>query len=486
MTEKIQQFQTACQAYLNTLGITDLRNYGREVGVARPTAKNKETLVSEIIAILSGELAPIPVSRQGAPVKNDRVDERVPAKIMQLKRDYLDNRVGVSTGMSSARGEYIRFGAEGSPLPGKFTGQVDCSDGSNKVILLSKSGWEEQVSISDFWMKRFHLREGDILTCSLTKTSKGKEVSAVERVNEIWEEAPDNRPLFDEEAVGNPTQRIKVYSERQYNTPGLKYAEWVLPIVKGQRGGVISVPKAGKTRILIQLAAAINALNDGVEVYALLIDQSLELISEFYRAVPKENLFYTTYEDDAEKQVFVAEFLLKRLKRRVEMGKDVCLIVDSFNALARAFNDTDASSGGKTLVGGLEVKTVRYVKKYFGSGRSLARGGSLTVLGAISEDTGNPFDDVIAAELSSLANFELRLNDALALRRIYPAIDWVESNTRFNENVKTPTEEKLDRLLRDHGLPKLGEEKVLELLTKASTCQDFIAKIEKKCKLNQD
>jgi transcription termination factor Rho len=177
--------------------------------------------------------------------------------------------------------------------------------------------------------------------------------------------------------------------------------------------------------------------------------------------------------------VFIAEFLLKRAKCYAECGKDVMLVVDSLNALAHAFNETDASAGGKVLAGGLESKTLQYVKRYFGAARCLEKGGSLSIFASISKDTGNPMDDLIQAELSSIANLEIALSDELAKKRIYPPIDFINTQGKLSSLLLSGEEDVLDLYIRNEYIPKHGIEKLYALLQSAATFEEFSSMIKK-------
>ncbi len=485
MDKNLQGFEYACKIYLSILGIGDLRNYGREIGVARPTTKRKEDLIEDIIAILTGKMQPIEVSKQGAPVKNDRVDERIPAKIESLKREFFSktpvsefSTVGVGTGRRSPWTMSVASPNVNQHAKKSVEGQVTYQNGQYYLMPLNGAISEEKVLLPSEVMQGKDLREGDVLVCNARVYGEMCTVEEVLRVNGLPLKKLSYRGHFDDFTAKTSNERIRVYDGGAHASLTLKFIEWLLPLGKGQRGCVISSPKAGKSRLLLQIAEAANALNPDLEVYVLLVDQSPETVGEFRRKIGEERLLYTTYEDDAEKQVYVCDFLLKRIKRKAEAKKDVLLLVDSLTALARAFNDTDASSGGKTLSCGLEIKTVRYMKKFFGAARALDVGGSITVLGSVCADTGNPFDDVVCAEFASQANYEIHLDNALAMRRVYPAIDMSLSKAKLSEMLKNEREEEFDCYIRNEILPKLGVEGLLRIMNEANSYEDFYNKIE--------
>ncbi len=433
MTEKMKQYANACRAYLSSLGIGDLRNFGREIGVSRPTAKKKEDLVEDIVGILTGELTPISISKQGAPVKNDRVDERIPAKIRQIELEYFPEEEKTELfDFEKELAQYRRDSdiltvSEGDgekPSEAISVGQVCCQEGKYLLFPVNAGEVDQNVYIPLRFIDE-GVREGDILECHLLDSYEGiRSVAKIRSVNGLSMEEIKNRPVFEDALAYLSEEKIALCSENP--SPALKFVEWFAPLYKGQRGYVVGSPKTGKTQLLTALTLSAQR-NRGIEVFALLVDQAPETVGAYRRILTESRLFYTTYEDDVDRQLFVAEFLLERTKRMVEQGKDVLLVVDSLSALAHAFNDTDRSLGGKTLPCGLEVKTIRFLKKFFGAARALEGGGSLTMLCALNGDTGNPFDEILENELSTQANFTLALSNDLAIRRIYPAIDFAKS-----------------------------------------------------------
>ncbi len=485
----MQGYREESKAFLSSLGLGDLRNYGRALGVARPTTKNKGDLIETILGILTGELEPIAISSKGAPVKNARVEEEITQKMSELKAKYFTNGIMIDIPAPdyNFQEEYRNLIRNTSPLRvadpiedtrGRVSkivswGQVEGKDGEYYALPLDCNIEEEWSILPSEFMEKKGLREGDIITYYKRVTPQGKcFVDSVITVNDLWTETPPKRPQFEETAVRPLQEKIRLYKGNGKGEALLKYIEWLLPLGKGQRGCLISPPKAGKTKMLLQIASGAQKCNDGLEVYALLVEQSPEAIREFQLLLPKERLFFTSYEDDVERQVFMANFLMKRLKRRVEKGKDVLLLIDSLSNLARAFNDTEESSGGKTLSCGLEIKTVRYIKKYFGAARALEGCGSLTLLCAVSAETGNPVDDLLSAELSAQANYQIQLDNQLARRRIYPALQINASGA--TEGVKTEKEETFDSYLRGEVLPTLGVENFLKILSESESYEELI------------
>jgi transcription termination factor Rho len=492
MNEKMVQFKLRCKDFLSQYDIGRLRIYGRMIGVDSPTKKNKGPLIDEIIAILSFELAPIEISKQGAPVKNNNLDETIPNGIKAIKDDCFKNDIMMDTPKYDFEAEYQKMLADITPMRvadpqeekrgfvSKLVsrGQVAYVNGEWILLPLDGSEPESKIPIPDEIVKEGDLREGDVITCHYREKDGKQWVGVLLTVNEVFVQDLKERAHFDECAACYSKESIRIYDENNYASSIHKYVEWMLPIRKGQRGCVISAPKAGKTTVLKKIVEAAQALNRQLVVFTLLVDESHETVGEFRRNSRLNSVFYSTYEDDADRQVFVADFVLKRAKRFAEMGKDVLIVIDSLNALASAFNNTQASLGGKTLASGLESKTIHYLKKYFGAARCLEKGGSITIVGAISIGTGDPADETIARELSSLATMQLCLSEELAVKRIYPAIDFMKA---FSKSEGYPQDENITEtefLLRNRVMPVVGAEGVIKLLRENDNKEDFMQAIK--------
>lgn len=507
--ENLKEFKNICKLYLSTLGISDLRAYGRYLQLRDPTAKNKSDLIEDIIGVLCGEITPERTNK-GAPIKNKHFNPTILEEIERLSAQYLEPKSTDDFEMPKL------VDKDGNPLPeyydrlqdfkkqqkgmnmltffdveGEDTnirldapvygGQLDLS--GDFACLLPLNGETERVKervlIPDSLIERHDLRDGDVITCHAKKKEEVLVAVKILTLNDfaiLGDEV--KRKHFDDCDACDPQTQIGFYGGAKDSNPTLsKYVDWLLPIRKGQRSCVVSSPKSGKTSVLLDLAINASAYRD-ISLFVLLIDQPPEVVSRFRREIKPANLIYTTYEDDCEKQVFNAEFILKRAKRYVESGKDVLLIVDSLNALGRAYNETDESLGGRTLAGGLESKTVHYLKKYFGAARCVASGGSLTMIGAVSADTGNPADDIMAVELTGLSNHEIRLSEELARKRVYPSIDYFKSGISSELTNGFPdldTEQRIKTKL----IPQKGIQTLYQILEESDTLVDLFDNVKK-------
>lgn len=479
------EFISACQGFLEGFGIQTLRSYAREIGVVNPTKeKNKAQLIEEIIKILTGEVTPRAPSKCGAPVKNSFVDPQVQAGIEVLRQRFLDGNEGdgydFKARLNNLQKEKVYLTVEDpnaqeletNGVRNILKGQLETLNNVFMLLPLDCSESGDRIIVSADMVRALDLREGDVITCYARKQNSYLVATEILTVNELVV-GSFTRGRFQEDTACYPQKRVAFGNENAKTSLIGKCLQWLVPMGRGDRGLIVSPLKAGKSTILQEIARTAEKVNNSMRLMTLLVDQSPENVGGYRKVTNGENFLYTTYEDEPEKQVFVAEFILKRAKRYAECGIDVLLLVDSFNGLARAFNDTEASAGGKVLTAGLESKTLQYLKRYFGSARCFEKGGSLTILGSVATDTGNPADDLIKAELSAIGNMEIVLSDELAKRRIYPAMDILETEGNNNFALYGEREEKLDGYIRKEFLPKFGYEKLLNIIQNSSTFEEF-------------
>ncbi len=514
MNEKnLDTFKYSCKEYFSSLSIGSLRAYGRYIGVRNSTELKKLDLIDQIISILTGESEPIPRTNRGAPVKDVYVDPKIVSEIEKLRLLHFSRTENVSVSAGNNAQQNNELYGNGSWYPfdqwqkkgqGKnvlrfedpdgdqtdlrqkyshpvYRGQLETLNGVSLLLPLNCMDSGEKIIISVELIRKYDLREGDIVTCHAEKSHNALVATDVMTVNDRVV-GTFKRSHFDTCEACYPSERISLYEDKADASDTAKYLQWLIPLGKGQRGCVLSEPKAGKTKLLLEIAKSAKLYNRDLHILILLIDQSPENVGEFRKISNNERLVYTTYDDEPERQVFVAEFLLKRAKRLAEGGTDVLLLVDSLNSLARAYNDTDDSAGGRTLSVGLESKTIHYIKKYFGTARCLEQGGSITILGSLSMQTGNPADDLIAAELSSIANLEIRLNNELAIKRIYPAVDLKRSYVKQGDLLRSPEEEEFDFFIRNSFLTEGNETELLQLVNESDAYAKFTEKAKKQIK----
>jgi len=486
MVDKIQGFKNACIECLDVFSLGKLQTYGRAVGVDVPTKKKKNELIADIVSVLVGELAPIERSTRGAPVKNDYVDPAIQEAITKqryvwfagieppIQLTYIEKAYGGQKPLVAQRSDHAMTFEQYQNLE-IYRGQLEVINGIPSLVDMSGRVGLENLSVSVDQIRQYGLREGDVITCHPYEKMGVRAARDILSLNRVIA-GTENRFIFDEEEVSYPIRRIRFGAYEKETAVG-KYFDFLQPIGYGQRCLVASAPKAGKSLFLLDAAKTLCAYSRNRVTFVLLIDQPPELIASYRRFVPAENLVATSYEDEPEQHVFAAEFMLKRAKRFTEMGRDVVLIVDSLSKLARAYNETSFSEGGKTLSYGLESKTLHYIKKYFGSPRCFAKDATLSLIASVSCETGDGFDEVIHTELSSIANAKIVLSDSLAKRRIFPAIDFKSSfadGDRFTED----NEREAERLFHANVIPNLSDEKSHSFLFDCANFDEFYQKVK--------
>ena len=492
-------FKNAGRAYLFTVTTSPLRNYARMVGVAAPTEKLKDDLIDEILAIKCGELSPAPPSNRGKPVLHGRVDPTIIEEMEKLCLLYLGDKEEKNAEIFPSEMPPINLQAEWEKLQkNPFTlcledstrsssekevqkemcmGQLQTLNSVPMLLPLNCIANGEKTIISVDLIREYKLREGDVISCFVAKSHNVNVVNHITSVNGVHPRSLE-RFSFDEGVACEPQEKISLMG-REASSTTLKFFEWLAPLFHGQRACIFSEPKAGKTRIIFELAKAIHSWNRDTEVFALLIDESPEAVEQFRKIIPEGNFVYTTYEDEPERQVFVADYILKRAKRYAEGGKKVILLVDSLTALAKAYNETEDSAGAKTLAHGLESKTLHYIKKYFGSARCFEKGGALTIIATSSCATGNPVDDMISSEISSLANFETTLNGELVMKRSFPALDLQKTYRKTTGQIQSLEEQEIEEFVRSEYLFTHNAELLLRVLRGSDTFLEFEKNIRK-------
>lgn len=432
----IKEFKKACTDFLDAYSLTELRIYGRKVGVENPTVSQKEYLMEEIVAVLAGEKAPVVASKRGAPVKSESYDPKIDRRISELRYIYAMNLSASDFAFLATSQKKSMFAAssdiyapKGSPhaLAGDtFTGQLETVEGVSCLITLDGDYTREKVVVTLETIENYRLRDGDVVTCRYKEFYSVCIVTEVLYINAIpW--GMETRYSFDAVPVVSPHTLISFAKSDGENKTETKFVDWLAPIGFGQRCLIYAPPKAGKTKFALQLAAGLAEQKTDCERLALLIGQTPETVFQYKQTFGEHAVVARSYEDAPEEQVAAIEFLLKRAKRFMEMSKNVVLFVDSFTEIAKAYEDFGLSEGGKRLPSGIGAETLRCLKQIFGLARATQRFGSLTVIGTVSTRTGNPIDDDIFAGLRPLANCEIALSDEMAKRRIFPAIDLVNS-----------------------------------------------------------
>ena len=312
-------------------------------------------------------------------------------------------------------------------------------DGYGFIRSIDKS-FNESINdayVSNTQIKRFALRNGDLVTGQVRPPKDQERYYAlikIEAINYLPPEESKKRPLFENLTPLYALDQIKL-EYREDRLTG-RMMDLFSPIGKGQRGLIVAPPRSGKTELLKEIAHGITHNHPEIELMVLLVDERPEEVTDMERSV-KGEVYSSTFDMPAKNHVKVAEMVIERAKRRVELGKDVVILLDSITRLARAYNTVTPSSG-KVLSGGVDANALHKPKRFFGAARNLEKGGSLTIIATALVDTGSRMDEVIFEEFKGTGNSEVVLDRKIAERRIFPAIDILKSGTRKDELLLTP------------------------------------------------
>ncbi len=339
---------------------------------------------------------------------------------------------------------------------------------------------ENDIYISPSQIRRFNLSVGDIVSGQVRPPKEGERYYALLKIEAVNHEDPElskERIDFQNLTPLFPEKMIKL--ENKSSGLSTRIIDLFSPIGKGQRGLIVSPPKAGKTILLEKIANGITINHPEINLMVLLVDERPEEVTGMQRSV-KAEVISSTFDQPVTNHIKVAEIVLERAKRLVEQKKDVVILLDSITRLARAYNQTIPTSG-KTLSGGLDSSALYLPKRFFGAARNIEEGGSLTILATALVETGSRMDDVIFEEFKGTGNMELRLDRELSENRIFPAIDIRKSGTRKEELLLS--KEKLQKiwLLRRAlaSQPSLGAIKlVINKLKKTKNNQEFLDSIK--------
>lgn len=343
---------------------------------------------------------------------------------------------------------------------------------------------ENDIYVSPAQIRRFNLKTGDMIRGAIRIKNQGEKFAALLYVSSVNGHKPDEvtkRPNFEDLTPIFPNERIHL--DRPGASVAMRVVDLVSPIGKGQRGMIVSQPKAGKTTLLKEIANSVTRNNPEMHLIILLIDERPEEVTDIKESVRGTNVevIHSTFDELPEHHKRVSEMVIERAKRLVEHKKDVMILLDSITRLARAYNLTVPPSG-RTLSGGLDPAALHMPKRFFGAARNMREGGSLTVLATALVDTGSKMDDVVFEEFKGTGNMELVLDRKLSEKRIFPAIDIVKSGTRRDDLLLDEEEQAAMDVMRKafNGL-KADEavENILNMFAHTKNNKEFCMQIRK-------
>ena len=343
---------------------------------------------------------------------------------------------------------------------------------------------DNDVYVAPSQIRRFNLKTGDIVEGNIRIRSQNEKFSAllfVKSVNGIDPEESKRRYNFEDMTPIFPDDRIRL--EKPGASIAMRVMDLMCPVGQGQRGMIVSPPKAGKTTLMKEVAKSVKANNPDIHLIILLIDERPEEVTDIREALegPNVEVIYSTFDELPEHHKRVAEMTIERAKRLVESKRDVMILLDSITRLTRAYNLTEPSSG-RTLSGGLDPVALHMPKRFFGAARNMREGGSLTILATALIETGSKMDDVVYEEFKGTGNMEMILNRKLSERRIFPAVDLAKSGTRRDDLLLTPDEQECVATIRKAFIGARGEEatdSVLDLFYKTRTNGEFVNMVKK-------
>lgn len=341
---------------------------------------------------------------------------------------------------------------------------------------------EDDVYVSPSQIRKFNLKTGDIIKGKTRKNNPNDKYGAlllIETINGFSTEEASKRKNFEDLTPIFPNERIKLETEN--SSVAMRLVDLFSPIGKGQRGMIVSQPKAGKTTLLKQVAKSVKSTHPNMHIIVLLIDERPEEVTDMKESIEGKNVevIYSTFDELPEHHKRVSEMVIERAKRLVEHGKDVMILLDSITRLSRAYNLTVPPSG-RTLSGGLDPAALHMPKKFFGAARNMREGGSLTILATALVDTGSKMDDVVYEEFKGTGNMELILDRKLSERRVFPAIELSKSGTRREDLLLNKYELEAMNIIHKglNGMKKdEATENILHLMTHTKNNDEFVGLI---------
>ena len=343
---------------------------------------------------------------------------------------------------------------------------------------------DHDIYVAPSQIRRFNLKTGDIIKGNTKVKSEREKFQAllyVTSVNGYTPAEAQSRTSFENLIPIFPDERLRL--ERKGASVAMRVVDLISPIGKGQRGMIVSQPKAGKTTLLKEVAKSVKANNPEIHLIILLIDERPEEVTDIKEAIEGDNVevIYSTFDELPDHHKRVSEMVIERAKRLVEHGQDVMILLDSITRLARAYNMTVPPSG-RTLSGGLDPAALHMPKRFFGTARNMRNGGSLTILATALVDTGSKMDDVVFEEFKGTGNMELVLDRKLSEKRIFPAIDIVKSGTRREDLLLDEDEQAaVDNMRKAFNSMRSDEavENVLNMFAHTKSNKEFVNLVKK-------
>lgn len=456
-----------------TLKVADLRGLLEARGYSESTAKlKKEELIKKMLEMDAAQASADPVDAKTTAAQPKEPEREQPEAKAASEEPRGRKRKGKKKGSDLDSGETAHGILE------------VLSDGYGFIRSDNYMPGDEDIYVAPSQIRKFRLQTGDVIEGNIRVRNQNEKFAALlclTKVNGLDPESVISRRRFEDMTPIFPNQRL--FLERDKNTVATRMVDLISPIGKGQRGMIVSPPKAGKTTLLKQIALSVLANNPEMHIIILLIDERPEEVTDMKEAIrgTQVEVIHSTFDQLPEHHKRVSEMTIERAKRLVEQGRDVMILLDSITRLARAYNLTVPPSG-RTLSGGLDPAALHMPKRFFGAARNMREGGSLTILATALVDTGSKMDDVVYEEFKGTGNMELVLDRKMQERRIFPAIDIAKSGTRREDLLLSPEELNAVDIMRRglNGLrPEEATDKIIDLFTHTRSNAEFVHLVQK-------
>ena len=484
-----------------SLGLADLKAIAKARGLKGTSAMKKAELVELMLAEDEKDKAEGKnVQPKGVMEKSTRPEGKRPERPVgrgerqEQKSDSAEGKTEGAPSREKTEGRSER--PEGkSEEQQEYLAELDSGIAASGILEVMPDGFgfircenylpgDHDVYVAPSQIRRFGLKTGDILEGNTRVRTQGEKFAAllyVKTINGYTIEEASKRYNFEDMTPIFPNERLHL--EMPGASVAMRVMDLISPVGKGQRGMIVSPPKAGKTTLLKEVAKSIKRNSPEVHLIILLIDERPEEVTDIKEAIegPNVEVIYSTFDELPEHHKRVSEMVIERGKRLVEHKKDVMILIDSITRLTRAYNLTVPPSG-RTLSGGLDPAALHMPKRFFGAARNMREGGSLTILATALVDTGSRMDDVVYEEFKGTGNMELILDRKLSEKRVFPAIDIPKSGTRREDLLLAPDELEAINIMRKalNGLkPEEAVDKILDMFARTRNNQEFVNMVKK-------
>lgn len=459
------------------MSLVQLREYAKEKGI-RNISTLKKAELAELLENMEKMMAAKKkeaeqkraVEKKTQEMAKVRPDTRQANRVKNLAENYQELR-NIEPDEGETEAEIQNFDGQ------EYNPKLDSGSEANGILEVMSEGYgfirsanylpgDRDIYVSPVQIRKFGLKKGDVIGGPVRNKTQGEKFSAllfIRHVNGMLPSVASKRKPFEELTPIFPNERISL--DEPEAPIAIRIVDLLSPIGKGQRGMIVSPPKAGKTTLLKAIAKSISTRNRDMHLIVLLIDERPEEVTDIRESIEGENVevIYSTFDELPDHHKRVSEMVIERAKRLVEHGKDVVILLDSITRLARAYNLTVPPSG-RTLSGGLDPAALHMPKRFFGAARNMREGGSLTILATALVETGSRMDDVVFEEFKGTGNMELVLDRKLSEKRIFPAIDIAKSGTRRDDLLLTPAEQEAVNMIHKALTSVKSEEMTEEIL----------------------